>query len=97
MCVSLSGPEVQELRWACWVQGWQLVLTGHSLGAGIAALLALKMMRTFPSVKVWAFCPPGGLMTGTMAHFMEPFTTSVVLGKVRWPEVPSHALFLDTG
>ena len=29
------------------MQGWQLMLTGHSLWAGIAALLALKMLRTF--------------------------------------------------
>ena len=65
------------------MQGWQLVLTGHSLGAGVAALLALKMLRTFPKCKVWAFCPPGGLMTGALGRFMEPFCTSVVLGKVR--------------
>ena len=67
-------------------QGWQLVLTGHSLGAGVAALLALKMLRSFPKAKVWAFCPPGGLLTGTLAHYMAPFCTSVVLGKVRDPE-----------
>ena len=70
------------------MQGWQLVLTGHSLGAGIAALLALKLLRTFPHTKVWAFCPPGGLMTGSMAHFMDSFCTSVVLGKVRSPAKP---------
>ena len=29
------------------LQGWQLVLTGHSLGAGVAALLALKLRPRF--------------------------------------------------
>ena len=87
LCSWLGGLEAHQPA-VCWphhavrVQGWQLVLTGHSLGAGIAALLALKMLRTFPNAKVWAFCPPGGLMTGALAHFMEPFCTSVVLGKV---------------
>lgn len=28
-------------------QGWKLVVTGHSLGAGVAALLSLKLRHTF--------------------------------------------------
>ena len=66
------------------LQGWKLVLTGHSLGAGVAALLALKLRPRFPTVpiKCWAFCPPGGLVTPGLSHAMEPFCTSVVIGKV---------------
>ena len=29
-------------------QGWKLVVTGHSLGAGVAALLSLKLRHSFP-------------------------------------------------
>ena len=29
-------------------QGWKLVVTGHSLGAGVAALLSLKLRNSFP-------------------------------------------------
>ena len=29
-------------------QGWKLVVTGHSLGAGVAALLSLKLQHVFP-------------------------------------------------
>ena len=36
------------IRWVH-VQGWQLVLTGHSLGAGTAALMSLKLKERFPS------------------------------------------------
>lgn len=38
-----------------------LVLTGHSLGAGVAALLALKIRPTYPDLKVYAFSTPGSL------------------------------------
>lgn len=54
---------------------------GHSLGAGAAALIALKLKDRFPEVKCWAFCPPGGLLTPNMAHAMKPFCTSVVVNK----------------
>lgn len=33
------------------VQGWDLVLTGHSLGAGAAALIALKLRSRFPGAR----------------------------------------------
>lgn len=35
------------------------VLTGHSLGAGVAALLALKIRPRYPDLKVYAFATPG--------------------------------------
>ena len=54
---------------------------GHSLGAGAAALIALKLKDRFPEVKCWAFCPPGGLLTPNVAHSMKPFCTSVVVNK----------------
>lgn len=42
---------------AC-VQGWDLVLTGHSLGAGAAALIALKLRSRFPGARARAPAPP---------------------------------------
>lgn len=36
-----------------------LVLTGHSLGAGVACLLALKIRHKYPDLKVYAFATPG--------------------------------------
>ena len=30
------------------LQGWKLVVTGHSLGAGVAALLSLRLRSSFP-------------------------------------------------
>lgn len=40
--------------------GWRLILTGHSLGAGVATLLGAKMRGRWPELHVWAFSPPGG-------------------------------------
>lgn len=40
--------------------GWHLILTGHSLGAGVATLLGAKLRGRWPALRVWAFSPPGG-------------------------------------
>ncbi len=34
-------------------QGWKLVVTGHSLGAGVAALLSLRLRSSFPGTAAW--------------------------------------------
>ena len=40
-----------------------VVTTGHSLGAGTAALLAILLRdREYPDVTCYAFSPPGGLI-----------------------------------
>ena len=42
---------------------YPLVTTGHSLGAGTAALLAILLRdRDYPDVTCYAFSPPGGLI-----------------------------------
>ena len=46
------------------VQEYQLVITGHSLGGGVAAVLALLMQEDnkYCGLQCFAFSPPGGLM-----------------------------------
>ncbi|KAL0037858.1 hypothetical protein WJX79_002263 [Trebouxia sp. C0005] len=60
---------------------WKLVITGHSLGAGVAALMTLRLKDRFPSAKCWAFCPPGGLMSANLSHAAQGFVNCVVVGK----------------
>lgn len=41
---------------------FRLVLVGHSLGAGTAAILALLLRHEYPHVHCYAYSPPGGLL-----------------------------------
>ena len=38
------------------------VCTGHSLGGGTAAILAILLREDYPGVTCYAFSPPGGLL-----------------------------------
>ena len=41
---------------------YDLVLVGHSLGAGTAAILAILMKQEHPNLSCFAYSPPGGLL-----------------------------------
>lgn len=60
---------------------YKLVITGHSLGAGAASLLAVLLRSTHPTLQCYAFSPPGGLMSKALADYSKQFVVSVVLGK----------------
>nr|XP_055032364.1 diacylglycerol lipase-beta [Misgurnus anguillicaudatus] len=60
---------------------YKLVITGHSLGAGTASLLAVLLRSTHPTLECYAFSPPGGLMSKALAEYSKQFVISVVLGK----------------
>ncbi|KAJ7984775.1 hypothetical protein DPEC_G00358280 [Dallia pectoralis] len=60
---------------------YKLVITGHSLGAGTASLLAVLLRSSFPTLQCYAFSPPGGLMSKALADYTKDFVVSVVLGK----------------
>ncbi len=46
------------------VQEYNVVVTGHSLGAGVAAILSLLMhdLPQYKQLRCYAFSPPGGLI-----------------------------------
>jgi sn1-specific diacylglycerol lipase len=48
----------------------QLIVCGHSLGAGVAALLSLLLRPYFPNLKCYAFSPPGALVSPDLARVM---------------------------
>ncbi|KAK9821582.1 hypothetical protein WJX81_008445 [Elliptochloris bilobata] len=73
-------------------KGWDLVLTGHSLGAGAAALIALKLRSRFPDLRCWAFSPPGGLVSKGLQPAMAGWCTSVVAGKDAVPRASTNNL-----
>lgn len=43
-------------------QTFGLVLVGHSLGAGTAAILAIIMKQKYPDLECYSYSPPGGLL-----------------------------------
>lgn len=63
-------------------QGYDVVVTGHSLGAGTATILAFLLRDKYPHrpVRCYAFSPPGGLLSEAAARESEKFTVSLIVG-----------------
>ena len=58
-----------------------LLLTGHSLGAGTATLLAMLLRPHYGErIHCWAYSPPGGLLSKETVKLTYPYVTSVVVG-----------------
>ncbi|XP_063970812.1 diacylglycerol lipase-alpha-like [Lytechinus pictus] len=62
-------------------QNYELLLVGHSLGAGTAAILGIMLRPDYPSLKVYAYSPPGGLLCKESSEYAAEFVTSLVVGK----------------
>ncbi|XP_068422228.1 diacylglycerol lipase-beta isoform X2 [Eschrichtius robustus] len=70
--------EVQD----CWAhKEYRLVIVGHSLGAGAAALLTIMLRTPYPQVRCYAFSPPRGLLSKSLCEYSKTFIVSLVLGK----------------
>lgn len=41
------------------LQNYKLIITGHSLGAGVAAILAVLLKPAYPYLHCYAYSPPG--------------------------------------
>lgn len=59
---------------------YRLVLVGHSLGAGAAALLAIMLRKAYPQVRAYAFSPPRGLLSKSLYEHSKDFIVSLILG-----------------
>ncbi|XP_053278654.1 diacylglycerol lipase-alpha isoform X1 [Pleuronectes platessa] len=58
-----------------------LVIVGHSLGAGTAAILSFLLRPEYPTLHCYSYSPPGGLLSEEAMEYSKEFVTSVVLGK----------------
>ena len=72
--------------------GYGLVLLGHSLGAGAAALLAVAMHAEFPKLRCFAYSPPGGLMNLALSRATQPFVIAVGLGQDLVPRMSINTM-----
>ncbi|KAI7814408.1 diacylglycerol lipase-alpha isoform X1 [Triplophysa rosa] len=64
-----------------------LVIVGHSLGAGTAAILSFLLRPQYPSLQCYSYSPPGGLLSEDAMEYSKDFVTSVVLGKDLVPRI----------
>jgi len=60
-------------------QDYKLVITGHSLGAGVASLLALLLRPVYKELQCFAYSPPGWLVSLPLSRYADDFICSVVL------------------
>uniref|UniRef100_A0A8D3BJ10 Diacylglycerol lipase-alpha n=1 Tax=Scophthalmus maximus TaxID=52904 RepID=A0A8D3BJ10_SCOMX len=58
-----------------------LVIVGHSLGAGTAAILSFLLRPEYPTLHCYSYSPPGGLLSEDAMEYSKEFVSSVVLGK----------------
>lgn len=56
------------------------VITGHSLGAGLAVLIGAKLRSIYPYLKVYGFATPSGLLSREAAKLTEQFAFTMTVG-----------------
>ncbi|GIL44569.1 hypothetical protein Vafri_2093 [Volvox africanus] len=74
-----------RLRGAC--SGFRVVVTGHSLGAGVTGLLGPLLHKQYNNLRCWAFAPPGGLMSPKAAELTHGICISLVHAKDMIPRM----------
>eukprot|EP01041_Mallomonas_annulata_P007760 gene7760-15877_t len=57
-----------------------LIVVGHSLGAGTAAILAMMLKPAYPRLRCYAFGCPGSIMDAKTSEDCKPFVTTLCLG-----------------
>lgn len=60
---------------------YTLVLVGHSLGAGCAAILSILLHTNYPRIKCYSYAPPGCLLSKQAYEYSKGFITTVIMGK----------------
>lgn len=58
----------------------RIVVTGHSLGAGVAAILSILLKDNYDDVRCFAYAPPGGLLGRKSSDYSKDFIVSAFYG-----------------
>nr|CAD2145236.1 unnamed protein product [Meloidogyne enterolobii] len=73
---------------------YNIVICGHSLGAGIGSLLALFLKIKYPDIRCYAFAPPGSVVSENGIYVTEKSTLSFVLGDDVVPRMTFQSISL---
>uniref|UniRef100_K3WDS6 Fungal lipase-type domain-containing protein n=1 Tax=Globisporangium ultimum (strain ATCC 200006 / CBS 805.95 / DAOM BR144) TaxID=431595 RepID=K3WDS6_GLOUD len=71
---------------------YQLITTGHSLGAAVAAIATMALKQNFPRVHCYAFATPASV-TRNLAEECYDYVTSVVAGDDCVPRLHQHSIY----
>ncbi|XP_018570256.1 sn1-specific diacylglycerol lipase alpha isoform X2 [Anoplophora glabripennis] len=71
---------------------FEIVIVGHSLGAGTASILGILMRQRYPTLQCFCYSPPGGLLSAPAVEYTKEFTVSVVIGKDVVPRIGLHQM-----
>lgn len=71
---------------------FEIVIVGHSLGAGTASILGILMRQQYSSLQCFCYSPPGGLLSAPAVEYTKEFTVSVVVGKDVVPRIGLHQM-----
>ncbi|KAK7506291.1 hypothetical protein BaRGS_00002403, partial [Batillaria attramentaria] len=77
----LEKKQLLEQAFSFLPEGSQLVIVGHSLGAGVAAILAVLLRPQYSNLTCFAYSPPGGLMSPSASRYTRDFVCSVIVGE----------------
>lgn len=72
------------------ISHYQLMVVGHSLGGGIAAILSLLLRPKFPRVRCLAYEPPGCIFSKDLADASNEWINAVVCGVDSIPRLGWH-------
>jgi len=61
-------------------ESFGVVITGHSLGAAVASLVAVSLKETYQTLECYSFNPPGGLVSPELSQITRDFCYSIVVG-----------------
>lgn len=78
--IELPIERAQSILVECGRRDIPLVLTGHSLGAAVASVVAIKLRSRFSRLRCVCFNPPGGVMSKELSRISEEFCTSFIVG-----------------